>query len=70
MDRKQFVETELSRILKISKPNLVKCEYAHNSYGDEICKVHCENGYMYDIVIEANSLAAIVYDVFRQMMYK
>jgi hypothetical protein len=70
MDRKQFVEEELSRILKIAKPNLVKCEYAKNEFDEEICIVHCENGYTYDICIECNSLSAIVYDVFNKMMYK
>jgi hypothetical protein len=68
MDRKIFVEQELSRILKIAKPNLVKCEYVENEYG-EICRIHCENGYTYDVCIECNSLSAIVYDVFNKMMY-
>lgn len=70
MERKKFVEEKLSEILRISKPNLVKCEYLHDSFGEEICRVHCENSYTYDVCITANSLSAIVYDVFKQMMYK
>lgn len=70
MERKEFVEIELSRILRICKPNLVKCEYIQDPMYGELCKVHCENGYTYNICIEANSLSAIVYDVFKQMMYK
>jgi hypothetical protein len=71
MDRKQFVEQELSRILKISKPNLVKCEYLQNEgINSETCRIHCKNGYIYDVSIGADSLCAIVYDVFKRMIYK
>lgn len=70
MDRKQFVEEELSRILRIAKPNLVRCEYVVDKVNGEIVYVHCENGYRYKICIEANSLAAIVCDVFNKMVYK
>jgi hypothetical protein len=70
MEKKLFVEQELSRILSIAKPNFVKCEYVKDDIYGEICRIHCENGYTYDVCIEANSLSAIVYDVFNKMMYK
>ena len=70
MDRKTFVNQELSKILRITKPHLVKCEYLENNAYGEICRVHCENGYTYDICIEANSLSAIVCDVFNKMICK
>lgn len=67
MDRKLFIEIELSRILNIAKPSLVKCEYLDEENG-EVCRVHCKNGHTYDIRVEANSLAAIVYDVSKIML--
>lgn len=71
MSRKEFVEIELTRILNIAKPNLIKCEHIviDNDEG-EICKVHCENGYNYKIDITGDSLAAIVLDIFEAMAYK
>jgi hypothetical protein len=68
MDRKQFVEQEVGRILTITKPNLVRCEYINE--GIEVCRVHCENGHMYNVHIGGDSLSAIVYDVFKAVMYK
>ena len=69
MDRKEFVEQTLSEILRMAKPNLVRCEHLEKDE-DEFCRVHCENGCSYDINISYDSLAAIVLDVFNKMINK
>lgn len=69
MDKKSFIESELSRLLAIAKPNLVSCTY-EKELNEEYVVVHCDSGYIYKICISANSLAAIVCEVFTKMMYK
>lgn len=61
--KKEFVE-KLSEIIRDSNPNLVVTEYFCNDYGDETVVVTCDNGYSYTINVTADSLAAIVTDVY------
>lgn len=61
--KKEFVE-KLSEIISSSKPNLVKTEYFYDNDGDETVVVTCDNGYTYTIDVTADSLAAIVTDVY------
>ena len=80
-ERADFVK-QCGELLRIAKPNLVKCELKlgkdikGNIHGvpllpdSEYVVVTAENGYTYNICVEANSLSAIAYDVFNQMRHK
>jgi hypothetical protein len=80
-ERIAFVN-ELGELLRKAKPHLVKCEL---KLGSEIAvsafmpRVHpaheyvvvtTENGYTYNICVEANNLAAIALDIFKAMTHK
>lgn len=81
--RVKFVE-QMGALLRDAKPNLVKCELmlgadvplteAQKSFGlsypseGEYVVVTCENDYIYVVSVGCDSPAAIVYDVFKQMM--
>ena len=79
--KKEFVE-KLGEVLRLAKPNLVKCEYSlgkdieprgeYNQFidNDEFVLVYCDNGYRYTVNITANSLASIGYVVFDKMCSK
>lgn len=82
MDRAEFIR-ECGRLLTIAKPHLVQTEY---EMGHEILNrkngkvrvfpdaeyavVTCANGCEYYIDITADSLAAIVIDIFTKMTHK
>jgi hypothetical protein len=79
--KKEFVE-KLGEVLRLAKPNLVKCEYSlgkdieprseYNQFidDDEFVLVYCDNGYRYTVNITGNSHSAIAYAVFDKMMSK
>lgn len=72
--RKMFVE-KLGELIAIAKPNLVRCEHIKVNEDDvddqdEMVRVHCENGFYYDIDITADSEMAIISDVSKRIMYK
>lgn len=59
MNKKDFVENELSSLVRKAKSHLVRCEYIVEDVHDEYVIVHCENGYKYKICVTANSLIGI-----------
>lgn len=76
---------QMSILLKMVKPNLVKCEivkgkdihvsdlmkdYERYNPDDDIVVVTCENGYTYKINVTCNSDISIVTEVFNKMVYK
>lgn len=77
---------QMGDLLHAAKPNLVKCELftggtvplsdieiAHGVRYDPhaaVVLVTCENGYTYKVDVTADSLGAIVLDVFKAMVYK
>ena len=83
MDSKRidFVK-KCGELLYIAKPNLLNCELKlgkdipvkpyERDYGpdDEYVVVTCDNGYTYQICVEANSLIAIATAIFTSMVHK
>jgi len=83
MDNKkiEFVR-KCGEVLRIAKPHLTSCELklgkdirlgvgqppVHPE--DEYVVVTCDNGYSYNILVEANSLGAIASAIFSQMSHK
>ena len=77
----EFVR-KCGELLCIAKPHLLKCElklgkeitdhvFRRGIHPlDEYVVVTCKNGHTYNIPIEANSLSAIAYDIFKEMMHK
>lgn len=63
---------QMSILLQMVKPHLIKCEYVKPDleYDDAYVIVTCENGHQYKIDVTANSDIAIVNDVFSKMTHK
>lgn len=73
LEKKVFVE-KLNEVLNLAKPHLT-CEFKlgeeiGKSEWDEYVVVTAINGYQYKICVTADSLAAIVEDVFRVIVTK
>lgn len=80
MDKRDFVTT-CGELLRIAKPNLINREYKFGREitptqfkkfisDDEYAVVTCENGCKYYVNITADTLMAIVLDIFRAMEHK
>jgi len=68
-NRKEFVR-QCGELLRQAKPHLVKCELVLCYDKEEFVEVTAQNGAMYHICVEANSLAAIALDIFKAMAHK
>lgn len=60
----------VGELLRLAKPNLVKCEYEQTDNDKEYVKVICDNGHCYCVNITGDSLCAIAEDVFDAMSGK
>jgi len=80
MDKQDFAD-KCGELLTMAKPHLVKCEYRLGKDilptqfrqvpdDGEYVVVTCENGYQYYISVTADSLSAIMIDIFTAMMNK
>lgn len=74
----EFVD-ELEKLLRMAKPNLIKCEYLLGQQipenigqysEDEYVVITCENGCKYYVNVTCNSLIAIANEVFAKMTHK
>ncbi|MEF9983755.1 MAG: hypothetical protein RR806_07510 [Oscillospiraceae bacterium] len=69
ISKPEFVQA-VGELLRLAKPNLVKCEYEEAVKGKENVKVTCDNGHCYYVNITGDSLCAIAEDVFDVMSGK
>lgn len=69
VEKLNFVENELTNLIKKAKPNLVSCELITTG-NDDIVIITCENGYCYRVNVTCNSLIAIASDVINAVMFK
>ena len=81
MTTKEEIVADCERLLRKTKPHLVKCELKYGRdlpekpferyHPEEQCiEITCENGYTYVLPIEANSHHAIVVEIFKSMAHK
>lgn len=66
-NKKTFVEGTLQTTIKEAYGNIANVQYGVTEYKEEYVIVRYNNGYIKKICVPANSLRAIVIDVFREL---
>lgn len=69
MNKKQFVEYELSRVLRACNEDILACTY-ESINGAEYVTVLFKNNAKYHVDVTADSLIAILYDVVKLIRSK
>jgi len=70
MNKKNFVEFELSKMLRACNTDVRCCTYDKDLNGEEIVTVHMTNSAKYCINVTADSLICVVADVVNVMKGK